>query len=481
VLSVTYAPAAADEANYASATLQRTVTVSAASFVAAVSLAVEGHPTYSTAGGSKTFRIRVAYPGQALTALGMSVNLPAGWSFVSSAGPTAVVSPGVGDAVLEWVFSPIPVDVLELTFTASYPAGLAAPQTLSGFVVYRPATAEVLFPDLVLPAMAPPVVAVSPVARVVGVQTGTVFTVVASGAGPLTYQWRREGVVLSDGGGISGATTAALAIAGVQLADAGSYRVTVANPAGEVISDPAALTVVDAVPTHSWQRAGEATGGLVTIAHRLTYAGSAAGLGWQLLLPEGWTYAGGGGSEGDVRPVVGTPNLLEWAWTSIPPSPVTFTTTLLVPPGSTGVSALAALAIFRVPAGYASILVRPDPLLISTASTHSADTNRDFQISLVELTRVIELYNTRHGATRSGSYALAATFTEDGFVADGQRALAAVVALGRYHSADTNRDGKLGLFELTRVIELYNTRSGGSRTGQYKPKSGSEDGFDPGP
>jgi hypothetical protein len=55
------------------------------------------------------------------------------------------------------------------------------------------------------------------------------------------------------------------------------------------------------------------------------------------------------------------------------------------------------------------------------------------------------------------------------------------VALGRYHSADTNRDGKLGLFELTRVIELYNTRSSGSRTGQYKVRAGSEDGFDPGP
>jgi hypothetical protein len=49
------------------------------------------------------------------------------------------------------------------------------------------------------------------------------------------------------------------------------------------------------------------------------------------------------------------------------------------------------------------------------------------------------------------------------------------------HTADTNRDGRIGLLELTRVIELYNYRSGGSRTGQYKPKSGTEDGFDPGP
>jgi hypothetical protein len=62
------------------------------------------------------------------------------------------------------------------------------------------------------------------------------------------------------------------------------------------------------------------------------------------------------------------------------------------------------------------------------------------------------------------------------------------VALTRYHSADTRgaatgtaRDGAIDLFELTRVIELYNTRSGTTRTGQYHVQSGTEDGFAPGP
>ena len=49
------------------------------------------------------------------------------------------------------------------------------------------------------------------------------------------------------------------------------------------------------------------------------------------------------------------------------------------------------------------------------------------------------------------------------------------------HSAESNRDGKISLVELTRVIELYNYRSGTSRTGQYKTQPGSEDGFGPGP
>jgi hypothetical protein len=107
--------------------------------------------------------------------------------------------------------------------------------------------------------------------------------------------------------------------------------------------------------------------------------------------------------------------------------------------------------------------------------------DRNYRISLLELTRVIELYNTRNGTSRTGAYAVAAAVTEDGFEPAPTRLASAVVTLVRYHSGDSNRDGKLGLLELTRVIELYNYRVGGVRTGQYKVKFGTEDGFDPGP
>jgi hypothetical protein len=56
-----------------------------------------------------------------------------------------------------------------------------------------------------------------------------------------------------------------------------------------------------------------------------------------------------------------------------------------------------------------------------------------------------------------------------------------VVALANHHSADTNRDGRFSLLELTRVIELFNTRAGTARTGAYRVLAGSEDGFAPGP
>jgi hypothetical protein len=117
-----------------------------------------------------------------------------------------------------------------------------------------------------------------------------------------------------------------------------------------------------------------------------------------------------------------------------------------------------------------------DPAVLTIA--HSADVNGDLRIGLVELTRVIELYNTRLNTVRTGRYKVQ-TGTEDGFAQD--PAATANQTLTRYHSADSNRDGQISLGELTRVIELYNTRAGTARTGQYHVQAGTEDGFAPGP
>jgi hypothetical protein len=173
--------------------------------------------------------------------------------------------------------------------------------------------------------------------------------------------------------------------------------------------------------------------------------------------------------------------VLDFAWTTIPPSPVTFTYVVSVPAGQLGAKELVALVGVRNGESL-QFLAQPDPLVVSPAVTHSADSNRDGKISLLELTRVIELYNTRNGTIRTGCYAVAQSVTEDGYSIDFGRNSLEVVTLGRYHSADTNRDGKISLLELTRVIELYNYKSSSNvRTGQYRAQTGSEDGFAPGP
>jgi hypothetical protein len=63
------------------------------------------------------------------------------------------------------------------------------------------------------------------------------FTVTASGTAPLTYQWSKGGVA------IAGATLPAYTIASAKSTDAGSFVVVVANAAGSVTSNAAALTV----------------------------------------------------------------------------------------------------------------------------------------------------------------------------------------------------------------------------------------------
>jgi hypothetical protein len=132
-------------------------------------------------------------------------------------------------------------------------------------------------------------------------------------------------------------------------------------------------------------------------------------------------------------------------------------------------------ATVRDSAGNDATLTFTAPTLTGVlvdALTHSADTNADWKISLIELTRVIELYNTRNGTTRTGEYHCEAG-TEDGF-APGTGMLTSC------HSADSDGDGRISLTELTRVIELYNTRSGTTRTGDYHGEAGTEDGFAPG-
>jgi hypothetical protein len=73
------------------------------------------------------------------------------------------------------------------------------------------------------------------------------FSVTASGAGPLSYQWRRAGLPLSDGGSVQGATTDRLIIDPAQQSDAGAYDVIVSDGTCVSASAPAILTIISSV------------------------------------------------------------------------------------------------------------------------------------------------------------------------------------------------------------------------------------------
>ena len=82
--------------------------------------------------------------------------------------------------------------------------------------------------------------------QVICAGSSVTFSVVASGTGTLTYSWKRNGTTLSDGGTISGATTATLNIANIISSDAANYTCEVtdaADPTNPTYSNPAQLTV----------------------------------------------------------------------------------------------------------------------------------------------------------------------------------------------------------------------------------------------
>jgi hypothetical protein len=94
----------------------------------------------------------------------------------------------------------------------------------------------------------PPTITTQPANASKTVGESYTFSVAASGTGPLTYQWKKDGSTLSDGttpsgSTISGATTAFLAIVDLASSDAGSYEVVVSNLDGSDTSQPATLTV----------------------------------------------------------------------------------------------------------------------------------------------------------------------------------------------------------------------------------------------
>jgi len=90
------------------------------------------------------------------------------------------------------------------------------------------------------------------------------------------------------------------------------------------------------------------------------------------------------------------------------------------------------------------------------------------------------VYDLVVSTTRTGCYTTD-ELSQDGFDPDPSRSTAAAYALAYYHSADSTNQGNITLSELTRVIELYNYRVGSVRTGQYSVATATEDGFSPGP
>lgn len=96
--------------------------------------------------------------------------------------------------------------------------------------------------NAILEIAGPPFVLAHPQSQTVIEGQSATFSVLAGGAEPLTYQWRRENEALP------GATTSALTLTNVRMDMAGAYSVIVSNAGGTATSFPATLTVLPCDP-----------------------------------------------------------------------------------------------------------------------------------------------------------------------------------------------------------------------------------------
>ena len=96
-----------------------------------------------------------------------------------------------------------------------------------------------------------PIITTQPASRTVQVGSSVSFTVVASGQGTLTYQWRFNGA------NIAGANTSTYTIASAQTSNAGNYDVIVSNSGGSTPSSTATLTVTLPPPIITTQPASQ--------------------------------------------------------------------------------------------------------------------------------------------------------------------------------------------------------------------------------
>ena len=87
-----------------------------------------------------------------------------------------------------------------------------------------------------------PTILVQPISQVVEAGSNATNTVAASG-GTLTYQWRHDGV------NITNATNATLIITNVKQSDAGGYDVIVSNRATNITSHTGVLLLATKIPT----------------------------------------------------------------------------------------------------------------------------------------------------------------------------------------------------------------------------------------
>jgi hypothetical protein len=114
----------------------------------------------------------------------------------------------------------------------------------------------------------PPVITTQPQSQFVASGNTAIFTVTASGSGPLAYLWSFKGTNLD------GATNTSLTLTNVQFSQAGTYRVQVTNAFGSVLSSNAILVVTATPPSIHAQPTNQTVFATRSVTFGVTATGS---------------------------------------------------------------------------------------------------------------------------------------------------------------------------------------------------------------
>ena len=147
---------------------------------------------------------------------------------------TATTSSGLPVIFSSSVTSVATVSGSTVTLTGIGSTTITASQ--AGNATYLPATS--VNQALAVGGIPPGITSQPASATVISVGSSATFSVTATGAAPLTYQWRKDGVALS------GAIGATLTLVPTNRAAGGAYSVVVTNAFGSVTSNPALLRVM---------------------------------------------------------------------------------------------------------------------------------------------------------------------------------------------------------------------------------------------
>jgi alpha-tubulin suppressor-like RCC1 family protein len=165
-------------------------------------------------------------------------------------------------------------------------------------VVVANVAGSVTSSNAVLTVNVPPVITQQPVNVTTNAGGNATFSVTVStnSTPPLSYQWRKNGSNLRDGGKVSGANSSTLTLTGAALSDAGIYTVVVTNVVGRAVSSYVVLRVWTPSGVVAWGYDGD---GEIDVPVALTNVVAIAGGGYHSLALKGDGTVIGWGYDGD--------------------------------------------------------------------------------------------------------------------------------------------------------------------------------------